>query len=496
MRKPFPIPPYSSGRCGAQRPCFLTSSLISFLSFADLSPRIPLELEVHNISVSGEENWALDGLTWMPMSGDFTASLHGYSEQEVQRTVTLRLNGAKVAEQDVLISANRAAQVSFAGVELSAGVNQVVAELIPNDDLSVDDERFLVVKRPTPQPILLITTNNRDDSSIFLTSALGILADQAYTVEQILPTELTIYSPEDFAFVVVSDGGSLADSDSSILRNYVESGGTVFMGLSQRSTGLNTVPITGHSINSFSQLGNTQDEFLTIGNVDSSHTLSNQFQGLRSVRFYRHTAVETEPNDTILISLEDGSPLLVEHVQGEGRVMIFTSSLDRQWNDLPLQPAFVPFIAELSLYMTNDFLLSTSAGLGSTLSAQAMGLSGGQIFSPNGEKALGLAGSGLGSDTVVDQIGFYEILAEGQVQAVAVNLDSQESDITSMPANGLERWNNLGSQSSQEISGNMQIVNNASIDLWPWVLFMLLIVVFVESWVGNWHLRVRRGMKA
>ena len=86
-------------------------------------------------------------------------------------------------------------------------------------------------------------------------------------------------------------------------------------------------------------------------------------------------------------------------------------------------------------------------------------------------------------------------MAELQVQEVAVNLDSQESDITSMPANGLERWNNLGSQSSQEISGNMQIVNNASIDLWPWVLFMLLIVVFVESWVGNWHLRVRRGMK-
>ena len=87
-------------------------------------------------------------------------------------------------------------------------------------------------------------------------------------------------------------------------------------------------------------------------------------------------------------------------------------------------------------------------------------------------------------------------MASGQTESVAVNIDAQESDVTSMPDNGFIRWSELGSGPVQDAGGSMEIVDDASTDLWPLILFLLLALVIVESWVGNWHLSVRRGIAA
>jgi hypothetical protein len=43
----------------------------------------------------------------------------------------------------------------------------------------------------------------------------------------------------------------------------------------------------------------------------------------------------------------DGPPALLERRADAGRVMLFTSDLDRRWNDIPLHAAFVPFVQEM-----------------------------------------------------------------------------------------------------------------------------------------------------
>ena len=462
--------------------------------FADLAPRTPLELVIHDASVAGEDNWAVDGLTWSAVSGDFVASLHGYAPQDAERTVTLRLNGTQVAEQDVLLAAGETAQARFEGLELSAGANRVVAELAPGDELTVDDERYLVVKRPAPRPILLVAGDSRGRAELFLTSALATLAAQAYEVEEVSPAGLAERSLEDYVFIVVADAGALADEDAAILRSYAESGGAILMALAQRSAGLNEVPVTEHAFEPFSQFGMADGEYLVVGTMDRSHPALAQMDELRSSRFYRHMSLEPEESDRVLIRLEQGSPLLIEHLLGEGRVMIFGSSLDREWNDLPVQPVFVPLIAQLSAYLAGDHRISVEARLGGTLSARAMGFAGGQIFAPDGAKPLGLAGAGAGDDVLVDQLGFYEVVGAGQTELVAVNVDPREADVTPMEAGALGRWRDLSPGAGQAGVGNLDIMETPPTELWPWILALLVVVGFMESWVGNWHLRVRRGM--
>jgi hypothetical protein len=119
--------------------------------------------------------------------------------------------------------------------------------------------------------------------------------------------------------------------------------------------------------------------------------------------------------------LADGTPLLLERVMGAGRVLLFTSSLDREWNDLPVQPAFVPLMAGVANHLLGGAGFTSEADLGSTLAVRALGLAGGQIFDPSGEAALGL-GAGSGA-VLLDQVGFYEVVGGGTTVVVAVNFE-------------------------------------------------------------------------
>jgi len=178
---------------------------------------------------------------------------------------------------------------------------------------------------------------------------------------------------------------------------------------------------------------------------------------------------------------------------GRGRLLLFTSSLDREWNDLPVQPVFVPFIAGLGSYLSGNIGLINEARLGSSLTSGTLGIQGGQIFDPRGDRVLGIGGTG--DEVLVDQVGFYEVVSGGATQLIAINLDPAESNLTVIDSTTLGGWRDLGSGAEEQrvISGTEKI-DAQPVGLWPWIVTMLLIIVLIESWVGNYYLNVRRGV--
>ena len=465
--------------------------------FADLAPQVPLELQVHDVSVSGEANTAIERLAWTAASGEVAVGVRGYGTDTAETTVVLELNGAEVARQRITVPADAGTQLSFDDLELETGANRISVQLTPGDALTIDDERALVVRRPLPRPLLLVTGDPRGRDALFISAAIETLPELAFQIEQIAPGALADKTLTDYAFVIVGDGGALADEDSEQLREYVDAGGALLMALGQRAAGLNEVPVTSHDFLAVSQFAVADGEFAAVGNLDRTHPALSSVDELRSVRFSRYLAVEPEASDSVLVELDDGTPLLIEHALGEGQVLLFASSLDREWNDLPVKPVFVPLLAELSSYLTGDLALSSESSLGSTLSAHTAGLIGGQIFDPEGSKALGLAGAGSGDEVLLDQTGFYEIVGAGQTELVAVNVDPRESDLTTMEPNAVARWLALSPGASQNVRDNaINLAETPPTPLWPWLLGLLAVIVVVESWVGNWHLRVRRGIAA
>jgi hypothetical protein len=152
-------------------------------------------------------------------------------------------------------------------------------------------------------------------------------------------------------------------------------------------------------------------------------------------------------------------------------------------------------MAGLANHLLGGAGFSSEADLGSTLAVRALGLAGGQIFDPRGEKALGL---GAGSDDVLlDQVGFYEVVGGGATELVAVNFDPRESDLTPIDAGILDRWRGLGVRAQDQTQRAAPVgAQPVASSLGPWLVILLVLLVVMETAAGNWHLRIRRGIAA
>jgi aerotolerance regulator-like protein/VWA domain-containing protein len=461
--------------------------------FGELAPRRVAEVAIHDVAAGEAPNWALDSFGGSALTGELTAGVRSFAAEPEERTVRLELNGSTIDEQAVEIPAQGRAQATFAALDLNEGSNRVTVSLAPGDDLAADDRRFLALKRPEPRSVLLVSDDPRGLGPLYTGAALQTLEALSLTPETRTPNTLGERPLTEYSFVVVTDAGLLGTAESALLRDYVEDGGRVLLAFGPRSSSLTAVPVSGESLRSTAQMSAAQS--LAIGEVDGTHPALRGVDELRSARFNRYLAVEPAPEDSVLIRLDDGSPLLIERTLGSGRVLLFTSSLDREWNDLPVQPVFVPFIAGLANHLLGGAGFTSESDLGSTLAVRALGLQGGQIFDPRGEKALALGGGS--DDVLLDQLGFYEVVGGGTTELVAVNFDPRESDLAPIDAATVERWKGLGTRADQQAQTSVaasdeQVAN----PLGPWLVILLLIVAIMESWVGNWHLRIRRGLAA
>ncbi|HEX2677731.1 MAG TPA: hypothetical protein VHM19_13860, partial [Polyangiales bacterium] len=66
---------------------------------------------------------------------------------------------------------------------------------------------------------------------------------------------------------------------------------------------------------------------------------------LREVRTLRRLGLE--PGGERLLAFEDGLPALVARDVGDGRSLLFASSLDADFTDLPLRPGFIPLLVAM-----------------------------------------------------------------------------------------------------------------------------------------------------
>jgi hypothetical protein len=93
---------------------------------------------------------------------------------------------------------------------------------------------------------------------------------------------------------------------------------------------------------------NYQHPVVSIWNDPASGTLG-------SARFFRNFQLLPPPptartksseagEPQVIVSFADGSPAVVERTWRLGRVVLFSSTADTAWNDLPVRPAFVPLV--------------------------------------------------------------------------------------------------------------------------------------------------------
>lgn len=373
------------------------------------------------------------------------------AEPKTGHAVTLELNGRPVETKQVNLAANAAASVEFAAAPLPAGTTRGVVRLA-DDALPRDNAFFFAISRGQALSVLVI--DGREGAaarSLYVERALGI-GDQpnfrvttkrlgSVTSSDLVGRSLILFNDSDLP------GGELGRR----LVEYVQNGGGLLVALGDRAAprdrpayASELLPATADNA-----IDRSADRGGTLGYIDRSHPIFELFSAPRSgdfttPRFFRYRSITPAPGDEQLARFDDGHIALLERKVGRGRVLVWTSSFDGIWNDLPLQPVFLPVAHQMAKYaaayaderpwsIVGQVANLPSIFRDSTGPGDAASKADYVAVAPSGERTR-LEGTAKRSVELSEQ-GFYELQrsgSRGEPRVVAVNVDLAESDLTAV----------------------------------------------------------------
>lgn len=455
--------------------------------------------------------------------------------------VGLRIDGEEVGRGFVDLPPGGRAHKRFlhalpVGGAASAAAHEVEVTIDP-DRFPLDDARRTRIEISRGLRILVIDGDPRtvrnEDEVFFLEAALRAGGGH-FEVQVVLPDELPTRNLGDYAAVFMANVARPSEVAATALVRYVESGGGVFIAVgdkidadvwNQRLHKILPQPL-GLRRTAAARPGTQDGETVDtrpaerLGPIDRRHPLLASFpaggEGLASARFFEYQLLEPSPGDGarhVILRYETGAPALVESEIGAGRVLLLTSTVDREWTDLPIRPGFLPLIQEAARRLagapSGDAIATLIIGDGREIRCTADDRRI-EITKPSGEVralipdappdagAKAADAAGRPSRVVVfrdtDQIGTYRVRAfrgngawvDRPGEAFIVNLDVRESDPTVLPA---ERRPDRGAAS--EAAGDRPPLRN--LELWHVLGGVLIAFLLIEAILTARFRREPRG---
>jgi len=444
----------------------------------------------------------------------------GDARREIE--VTLEIDGQRVQTRVATLEPDAATAVVFQPFTLSHPHTRGTVR-VPADELSPDDARHFVLSPGRSVSVLLVEGGGAPaDASLYLRRALEISEEGRFAVrlrrgDGVRPQDL------DGTDVVILNDVRMDGASAERLRAFAEAGGGVLLVLGGRSSwpasAADMLPGALGPVNDRDEGRGGRLGFLEYG-----HPVFEVFSGPRSgdftgARFFRARGLQPSDSARIAARFDDGSVALAEARLGRGTVMVWTSTLDALWNDLALQPVYLPFTHRLTEYLSgrneaqpwfevgqvvdlaNPEALET-AGL---VSAEAAGLVEGTqqvALSPSGSTVSLPAGEGP-RYLPLEEHGFYTVRPPGsepdQPFVMAVNVDISESTLTRIDPEELVAQITAPSAGPvtgpgfEEGTAMQREDQERRQSLWRFILVSAFALLLLETVLSNWASRRGSG---
>lgn len=254
----------------------------------------------------------------------------------------------------------------------NAGYHTVTARINP-DHLPADDQRTIALNAMDDIRVLLVsgdqgTAEPSQNAVFYLRQALTPVPpserDNYYIkTKTISPGELDTTSLSDYEAVVLANVSNISQQAVDAFGSYLNRGGglIVFPGNNTNAQFYNDILAkkAGYLPATFgAQRGkpDKQDTYLTLQAKGYDNEIVSIWNdpnagSLATTHFY--CAYELKPqsghNDQagepqVVVKYSDGTPAIMERNWGRGHVIMFSSSANTAWNDMPLRPIFLPFV--------------------------------------------------------------------------------------------------------------------------------------------------------
>lgn len=487
------------------------------LRFADLEPPPNTEVVLHDVARGGGieddvNTFVASAQIATTDARKLIARIVTNSPRAERREVILNVDGKEVARRPVefaaaavplspaqqgseggpieapaKVPALRDTEIEFPELALGAGAHRIEVRLEPTDAIASDDRYFAILQNTDPK-VLLLARDTSSDESAYFGAAIESLTAPRLIVDKQAAGAADGLSLASYAMIVVADVTALSSTAQMRIKDYVSGGGRLLMAVTPGIA--RQRPILLEDVN----IGEVVTRAAQVGAVRSSHPILRHASDWHRVRFFRYLQVRPTDQDQVLVALEDGTPVLMERRQHNGRVLLLTAPLDSTWNDLPIHPLFVQFIADSARYLVEQDPTTQTARVGVAVLTGLTAASGGQIFDPQGRRVLTLGEAAAVDRFIPDQAGFYEIRGDGGQKWLAANVDPRESDLTRLPESQVQRWQALRTPPA-ELSPDTTAAEDGSPlkrSIGYWVLLIAAVFVVVELLMANHYLAVRR----
>jgi hypothetical protein len=465
------------------------------------------KVEVHNYSDQAVENFALQAsVGTVPQPGKTLPILGGGQSVSTEMSVEFLLAGDEAVRVD-----------------------------IPSDGLAADDSRFAAAGVSSAIRVLLVngeqSADGFENETTFLATALRPEGD-VFSGNEVTVIEESQFEAENlgsYQAVVAANAYRISEAGAAALERFTRDGGGVLFFLGdQVEAGLynQTLYRDGAGILP-AKIGEViraeREVHLSIRDrlhpVAAGVSREGDPLGIGRIPFYQYWSCEfnesnatSEANPVRVVATFDDSaerPAIVERSFGEGKVMLITTTADKEWHLWPDHPTYVPLMIELVRHVARG----SSNGDGVTVGAPiSIPVDPGefepdvQVRTPGypAERESSVtatsadeSGGPVATWRQTDAAGMYQFVLRSRtggevVRLAAVNVDARESDLGSSREDELRRA--MPDVPFEYIQGLAQLpsaTGESKVEFWKPALLTLGSLLLAEQMLAWWWGRRR-----
>jgi len=436
--------------------------------------------------------------------------------------VALRIGQQTLAKGFVDVPAHGTAKKTL-GAVLPPGTVSGRVEIARGDadGLDEDDVQDFTVEVPRDLRVLVVdgapSALRTRDEAFFVEAALAPARTGGRVAPTVLDAEAALNAPLDgYDVVLLLDVIAPPKSFTEKLRTLVAQRGLgLFVSLGDHADPDayndafgDLLPRPLHLIKTAAEAGGKadprgNDQAARFGVVEWTHPLFRVFsaadrEGLLGARTFKYALLRPDPsgNSRALLSFDDGAPTLVEGRLGQGRVLLYTSTVSHAWTDWPVRVSFLPVLQQSVSWLAGS--LEEKAPAPSQVGSER------QVIAPQGTRIAAVTGpSGAAvplrrekaSAQAQDSAGVLAMepgLYRVQVQAGAgsardepalgfvARLDPKESDLRRVDEAELKAQ--LGGSGSAQVASSAQAAEGArGTPLWGSLLLLGVLALLGEG---------------
>ena len=235
---------------------------------------------------------------------------------------------------------------------------------ISDDALTTDNSRYFSFHPSQNIKVMVVDgdpeTISHQSESFYLERALNPFSVSLSHIDPTISTlaELPLRNLSDFSVVILANVRELSPGYELELEKFVLNGGALLFGMGDQ---VNPKYFNEHLGNllpiKLDSQYHVKEGALHLLLKNNTHPVMKIFSPkelaeMREINFYSMYTIQAREDRIFKVGtwFSNQNPAVIESNVGKGIIVLFLSSLDRDWNDFPIQPTFLPWIQRWTQY--------------------------------------------------------------------------------------------------------------------------------------------------